>query len=83
MNLYLITHEHVLSMSSNHWCYYIVAAETEEEARAKLEESNVIIGNTEEFRSIEMFDDTNDSQVSFLAYTHEEVDFGRMRSASV
>lgn len=78
MNLYLLTYEHVLHRSPNHWCYYIVADETAAKAQTRLEESDVVLSDSEQFRSAELLDDIDDSQVTFLAYTHKPVDFSTL-----
>lgn len=77
MNLYLLTYEHVLSGFDNHWCYYIVADETGAQAQTRLEEAGDV-HDSEQFRECQLLDHCRDSQVHFLAYTKEPVDFGRL-----
>ena len=74
MKLFIIETVHKLSMTRNHYCLYIVAADDVHAAQARLFESNVVNEHEEINYAKEADPETDDGLVAFLTYTKEPVD---------
>lgn len=79
MRLYLIHTKHVMSMGTNQYGAYVVAADTNAEAQTKLEESGNLLNarpiSYEEILRTEVLDvDALDPLIAFIYYGPKKLD---------